>query len=117
MNKETEVNQKSEELLENSGSDLDCLLDETVLRTYDKTHKFVGDRRDRATKVKVDGFVDHAKFDQWKTALKRSVIRRKSRKRPPEPESIQLTENNSIRSLDQEDVMDQTRDLFRLTES
>ena len=51
------------------------MIDETIMKTYDKMYQFTGDRRDKSTKVKIDGFVDLEKFNNWKKALTRTVSR------------------------------------------
>lgn len=64
------------EPLEDTDSMLDEKIDEMVVRTYDRTHRFPGDARDKATRVKTAGFVDLEKFHDWRSALKRSMHRR-----------------------------------------
>ena len=74
------------------------------MKTYDKMYRFTGDKRDKATKMKIDGFVDHQKFNDWKNVLKRSISRRKSRRHKIQAENKirHLSENISIESLEQE---------------
>ena len=65
-----------EDMLGEADSLLDEKIDEVVMRTYDRTYRFPGDERDKATRLKTAGFVDLEKFQDWRNTLKRSLQRR-----------------------------------------
>ena len=109
----------TEDLSQNSGSELDLKMDEIVMRTYDRTFRFPGDERDKVTKVKTDGFVDLEKFSDWKDALRRTVSKRKGKRRQigTEEKAGEPADGVTAESREFLKIMDHTRELFKKTES
>ena len=75
------VDEPEKEVPQETESAMDERIDEMVMRTYDRAHRFPGDARDKATRVKTTGFVDLEKFNDWRSALKRSMHRRRRMQR------------------------------------
>lgn len=51
-----------------------------MIEHYDKEYKFAGDKLDKKTETKMQGFYDQEKFDEWRSTMESVFTKRLRRK-------------------------------------
>ena len=60
---------------------VEARVEDIVIENYDRNFKSPGDIFDKQTKIKLHGFHDYEKCDEWKNVMHRTLKRRLERKK------------------------------------